>query len=1190
MDELIISDFKDHVRTKGHWAGSIERVEIPDLFGLTEENKVIKLSNSTHCPALLKIIYEIIDNAFDHWAVPNNKVTFISSSFDMTTGEITVKNNGKGMPIKKIPNHDIYFVEGAFTKMLAGTNIKKQSTSIKGGTNGMGAKIANVHSSYFQVTTVSSGKKYVQLYKDHMNIINPPEITKTTDEDYTEIKFTIDFKSLKYDLNKDAQDLDIYIRMRMATGSVYTYTLSMMHNNHKAPEIIYNDKVITKSHPNDYINMFGDNHEIIGSTQVKQGSFGLYIVVMKRKKTTGIKDRLIINGIVCKGGTPLNYIKNQTEEEIKKRIKKDIKTEVKTLSFADIKYFIVGTLEGVDWSSQSKEIIQVKPEYLEKFKIKKEFFELVYFKVVESLGAKKVKTDKIVHDKYLYASNSKNPKKKNDCMLLVAEGDSAMTLLRTGLTQKCNKNFGPNVFAPTFEWLGIISVQGVIINSLKHSTSIEDNSTLNDDSDSDSDSDESVSSASSNSITILGDKLRKNKRLTMLADAFGLVYGCTYETPEEIAKLKYGKMIICTDQDLDGTGKICSLILVWIYRFWPNLLKIGKVGKLMTPIIRIFNKTQITEFYYESEFEKYISDNPDYRRSQTMIKYYKGLASHDTKDAARMFTKDSFMKMLYMFDFDKVTSLLFDVYFGKSSLKRKEYLVTPVREMDTSEINNLKETQLIPIGSVQLDVDTKLYKKEAINRQMPHAMDGMTPARRKILCGSFDKFGETNKELKVYQLAGIVSSTMSYHHAVDSLYGAIVGMAQNFKDTKKYPCLTGIGQFGDRHGSKAGSPRYISVKLNSLAGYIYRKEDKYILKYVFVDGERAEPKYFVPILPMGILETSKAVTEGWNTKIFTRKLEDVLTLVKAYINNEDKLIELAKEFKRSSYSDFNITKQIKKKYPLEFDGNNVEIKNYVEYSNGSYIYDKQKEKITITELPNYIKTDKYKLEILKNDKIKNLLDISSAENVELEIQLIPGSQIGNTDDEIKKTFKLSTSHIPNINFYACDDSILEFKRDYHANILYWAPIRVKFYKIRLVRQKILTNFAIKKETTIMKFIELSNKLDINMKDHDGAIKIFEENDLRKINAKLLSSPGYLSNEELLKGLSDPQECTYEFLFEIKIRELTTSSVAKRQLKIDRLNEEYENILAHLEDTPFPGAKLWLNEIEQFEKEYGKNIS
>jgi len=143
-----------------------------------------------------------------------------------------------------------------------------------------------------------------------------------------------------------------------------------------------------------------------------------------------------------------------------------------------------------------------------------------------------------------------------------------------------------------------------------------------------------------------------------------------------------------------------------------------------------------------------------------------------------------------------------------------------------------------------------LYSMYDNIRSIPSICDGLKPAQRKILYACFKR--NLKNEMKVAQLAGYVAEHTGYHHGEDSLSQAIIGMAQSFVGSNNINLLLPIGQFGMRHmgGKEAASPRYLYTALSKIARYIFRDEDDALLNYLIDEGQKVEPMYYLPIIPM----------------------------------------------------------------------------------------------------------------------------------------------------------------------------------------------------------------------------------------------------------------------------------------------------------------------------------------------------
>ena len=118
------------------------------------------------------------------------------------------------------------------------------------------------------------------------------------------------------------------------------------------------------------------------------------------------------------------------------------------------------------------------------------------------------------------------------------------------------------------------------------------------------------------------------------------------------------------------------------------------------------------------------------------------------------------------------------------------------------------------------------------------------------------------------QFAGYVSEHGGYHHGEASLQGAIVNMAQDFIGSNNINILEPIGQFGTRimGGSDSAQPRYIHTCIPDIVPYIYKKEDMNVLTYNDDDGFLVEPEFYVPIIPMILVNGSEGIGTGWSSK------------------------------------------------------------------------------------------------------------------------------------------------------------------------------------------------------------------------------------------------------------------------------------------------------------------------------------
>ncbi len=1315
--KITLSSIKEAAKTKGMWAGALKPIEMPDLLGAvpaaqskegpegdpepgpednpegdpesgakkdpagkkgkTAKSRLVLVEiDRAHTPALLKIIDEIIVNATDHATGQRNapasqRVTYITVQFDPKHGRITVTNNGPGIPV--VPHAEatastgrtVYSVEVSFAWFLAGTNIHKEITNVKGGINGLGAKLANVHSTIFEVETVDAGtgRYYHQVFRNRLDETGAPTVIPIRGKHglspeqvvpHTTVSFVPAYESLGYKvvrvpgeehprlLKADADDFDAWLRLRVHQAAAYVGPkVAVTYNGDEC------ETTDAASLGRLLASPLGEEagQAIVLSSQAKateepykQHPWSIAIVVLPPGKKAGrraaAQNMTIINGVLSNKGSHIQYLKRMlsdaVEDKLRKATKRGRSTATKpgaatakvlaaakkgaaapapakapedkkmsiTETLAGVRLVVCGRLPGADWSGQRKDELSAPKGALERYSLSAAFLKQVGDTVSERiLIAQGAKTGKVVHDKYTKARNAGKAATKKNTYLMAAEGDSAITFLRAGLTQARGKGAVPPG-GPSLDWCGIISLQGVIVNAAREVTE--------------------VATSSGEVINVRSAKLQTNKRLLALADAFGLRYDRTYTTPEELATLNYGQLLLCVDQDLDGTGKIAALVLVWIYLFWPALIRAGRVGRFMTPLVRVYPKKaggKVEEFFYEEELKRWLAANPNWDKTHHAPKYYKGIAGHDGDEVKRMFTPEAFRRSLYTYTMDEGAKRLFEVYFGANAALRKEVLVTPVQHLTYEKAVELHRRREIPVGAVQLDIDTKSYKNDAIKRQIPSAVDGLNPARRKILLGAIMRFGKGGSDgVKVFQLGGYVADKCFYHHGDSSLNHTIVYLAQEFPGARQYPYLIGIGQFGSRHGDEAGSARYISVKLSPLVEAAFPSADRWLIPYVFEDGQRAEPSYFVPVAPMAVLESYEIVSEGWNHDSFGRDFDQTMAVVEAYIRGDPDLIAAADLLHKAPLAEALpvVDRLAKMAWPLpasraRYEG---EVRPYRGelYSFGVYSWDAEARLVVITELPIGVATAKYLESLVKPGRnakasprleyIEDIEDRSSSDKVEIHIKLQPeafekiSADYGDsTIDALEDFLMLRASLRPHLNYYSVTGGVLEFAQNYLAPLLYWAPIRRDLYAERLTREKILTELRILEETEIIRYIAMAAALDLaNIEDDKVASAKLKANLFPVIDHGLLHRPGYTPCAELRGLITAGPGADHSYILDLRDRDHLLKAVEKRQETVAKLREDLARTEAQLAEKPIAGASVWLAELAEFRKVVSRGIA
>ena len=160
-----------------------------------------------------------------------------------------------------------------------------------------------------------------------------------------------------------------------------------------------------------------------------------------------------------------------------------------------------------------------------------------------------------------------------------------------------------------------------------------------------------------------------------------------------------------------------------------------------------------------------------------------------------------------------------------------------------------------------------LFSIESNTRAIPSIMDGLKPGQRKILYACFKR--NLHTEVKVAQLSGYVSEHAAYHHGEASLSGTIIKMAQTYVGSNNVNLLYPSGQFGTRaeQGDDAASPRYTFTNLCPVTRLLLKEVDDNIVRYLEDDGQMVEPDYYLPVIPLVLINGTSGIGTGWSTDI-----------------------------------------------------------------------------------------------------------------------------------------------------------------------------------------------------------------------------------------------------------------------------------------------------------------------------------
>lgn len=469
------------------------------LFNDTKmEKKTIEYN-----PGLLKIFDEILTNASDHIVRYPGEVTKIEVSVDQKENKISVYNNGPGIDIQIHSEHKCYYPELIFANLGSGTNYDDTEERLGGGRNGLGAKLAAIFSTKFEVETISKNQIYTQIYNDNLSKINKPVIKKSKKKDGTRITFYPDLK--RFGL-KEIPDNMVKL--------FYKRSMDIAACTDKSVNVVFNGKKINVKNFEHYVDLFCSKQES-KRVIITRERWKVIFVLNPYDSFTQVS---YVNCIDTKNGG------NHVEHVIKPVIKKVIDNLSSKHKDVDIKYnyvkdnimvFINSLIVNPGFKSQTKEelttsvnkfgsrcdVTDAEIKQIVKLGIDKNVLAIAQAKSKKALASTDgKKKQKLTGIPKLDDANKAGSREAHKCTLILTEGDSAKTFAVAGLS-KIGKDY-----------YGVFPLKGKLLNVRKASNY----------------------------------QISKNDEITNLKLILGLKQGKNYNSVKE---LRYGKVMILTDQD-----------------------------------------------------------------------------------------------------------------------------------------------------------------------------------------------------------------------------------------------------------------------------------------------------------------------------------------------------------------------------------------------------------------------------------------------------------------------------------------------------------------------------------------------------------------------------------------------------------------------------------------------------------------
>ena len=835
----------DHV-TEPLWFYQDEKKtdEAPDQSQLGSGSKMVS-SDLTYVPGLYKIFDEILVNARDHVVRLHAKkianrdtkislVTTIRVSIDRETHKVTVYNDGDGIDVEQHPEHQVYIPSLVFGELLTSTNYDKSEKRVTGGKNGYGAKLTNIFSTFFAVETVDGYRKrsFRQEFGNNLTTKNEPVVKSSRVKPYTQIEFIPDFAKFGMDPTQGwTTDM-----IRLMTRRV----MDIAACTEKSVKVYLDDRLLPCRDFQQYMSLY------LGDPSIQ---FRMYERINERWEVgvaispdESFHQVSFVNGIyTSKGGKHVEYVVNQIAKKMCDWIDKRKKIKVKpTYVRENLSVFVLSVIENPSFDSQTKETLtttsskfgskcEISDKFIERLSksgIVDRIIELHEFK--ESKSLKKTdgrKTSSIRGIPKLDDANWAGGPKSSQCTLILTEGDSAKSMAVAGLSVVGRDTYG------------VFPLRGKLINVREKTETAKGR-----------------------------EQVLNNAEINHLKKIIGLQSDREYTSVND---LRYGKIMVMTDQDVDGSH-IKGLLFNVFASLWPTLLEVpGFMVSMLTPINKVSKGSSTRSFYSLTEYEdwKSITDIKGWS-----VKYYKGLGTSNTREAKEYFQN---LKTL-QYNWQPESFQAMDLAFNKHKADdRKDWL----RDYNREQIidSTLTETSYEEF----VDFDLRHFSVYDVERSIPNLMDGLKTSQRKILFSCFKR--NLVREIRVAQLSGYVSENAAYHHGEESLNQAIIGMAQDYVSSNNINLLQPNGQFGTRlqGGKDSASPRYIHTCLSPWTNNVFLKDDQPILDYLDDDGTPVEPGYYAPIIPMVLINGCQGIGTGFSTTLPCFNPLDVVNLVQS---------------------------------------------------------------------------------------------------------------------------------------------------------------------------------------------------------------------------------------------------------------------------------------------------------------------
>ncbi|WP_129700868.1 DNA topoisomerase (ATP-hydrolyzing) subunit B [Anaerostipes caccae] len=550
---------------------------------------------STSAKGLHHLVYEIVDNAVDESLAGCCDTIYVTLNKD---NSVTVRDNGRGIPVGMNKKKGVSSVEVVFTILHAGGKFGGGGYKVSGGLHGVGSSVVNALSNWLEVNVHTDGKIYNQRYEKG-KVCYPLKVVGETELNGTEVSFLPDdtiFEETIFEYK--------VLRQRLRETAFLTKNLRIILRDDRQEEPV-EEVFHYEGGIKEFVTYLNRGKEALYDQVIycEGEKDGVYVeVAMQHNDSYNENSLSFVNNIITpEGGTHLSGFKNALTTTFNDYARKNklLKENESNLSGEDIREGLTSVISiklgEPQFEGQTKQklgnseargaVNSIVNEQLTYFlEQNPAVAKIICEKAVlaqrardaarkaRDLTRRKTALDGFSLPGKLADCSDKNPE---NCEIYIVEGDSAGGSAKTARSRATQ---------------AILPLRGKILNVEKSRL----------------------------------DKILMNKEIQAMITAFGTGIHDDFD----IEKLRYHKIIIMTDADVDG-AHIATLLLTFFYRFMPDLIKEGYVYMAQPPLYRVERNKKFWYAYSDQELNNIVNEIG--RDNNNKIQRYKGLGEMDAE-------------------------------------------------------------------------------------------------------------------------------------------------------------------------------------------------------------------------------------------------------------------------------------------------------------------------------------------------------------------------------------------------------------------------------------------------------------------------------------------------------------------------------------------------------------------------------